>query len=195
MDSSSLETEKIREKAWQLCREFLQGAWKKVRREELRISHLTGGLTNLVFSVALPNNVQVCGREPHVTLLRLFGEEHNSPEQQYKLIIQTVVFTMLAERNLGPKLHGVFPGGRFEEFIMGHTLTPQEMRTVDYSRQIARNVALVHSLNVPVSKEPTWLGDTMRSFVKGVEPIRSDFVKVYLNTNAVTWVTAFLWPK
>jgi Choline/ethanolamine kinase len=34
-----------------------------------------------------------------------------------------------AERNLGPKLHGVFPGGRLEEFISGHALTSTELRS------------------------------------------------------------------
>ena len=81
------------------------------------------------------------------------------------MITETVVFTMLAERNLGPRLFGVFPGGRLEEFIPGHPLTTVEMRSPDFSSQIARNVALVHSLEVPVSKEPTWLADTMRSYL------------------------------
>ncbi len=35
----------------------------------------------------------------------------------------------LAERNLGPKLHGVFPGGRLEEYIQGHPLTSTELRS------------------------------------------------------------------
>jgi len=81
------------------------------------------------------------------------------------MITETVVFTMLAERNLGPRLFGVFPGGRLEEFIPGHPLTTGEMRSQEFSGQIARNVALVHSLEVPVSKEPTWLQDTMRTYL------------------------------
>ena len=81
------------------------------------------------------------------------------------MITETVVFTMLAERNLGPRLFGVFPGGRLEEFIPGHPLTTVEMRSQEFSEQIARNVALVHSLEVPVSKEPTWLADTMRTYL------------------------------
>ena len=69
---------------------------------------------------------------------------------------------MLAERNLGPRLFGVFPGGRLEEFIPGHPLTTREMRSPEFSTHVARNVALVHSLEVPVGKDPTWLGDTLR---------------------------------
>ena len=52
--------------------------------------------------------------------------------------------------------------GRLEEFIFGHSMSFSEMRSVRFSSEIAKNVALVHSLNIPVSKEPTWLFDTMR---------------------------------
>jgi hypothetical protein len=31
-----------------------------------------------------------------------------------------------------------------------------------YSEQIAKNFGLIHSLEIPVSKEPTWIGETMR---------------------------------
>ena len=37
-----------------------------------------------------------------------------------------------------------------------------EMRSVRFSSEIAKNVALIHSLTIPVSKEPSWLFDTMR---------------------------------
>ena len=40
-----------------------------------------------------------------------------------------IFFWFLAERNLGPKLQGVFPGGRLEEFIPGHPLTTTELRS------------------------------------------------------------------
>lgn len=199
-----MEAEQIRAKAWQLGREFLQGAWREVEPEALLIRHISGGLTNLVFSVGLPKNVRPRGREPAVTLLRLFGEEHITPEQQYKLINETVVFTMLAERNLGPKLHGVFHGGRFEEFIVGHTPTPQEIRGVKCSREIAKNLALVHSMDVPVSKDPTWLGETLRSYLSKIGPIRLECIDYEERESAamvatfnlreeVDWVLRFLY--
>jgi len=116
--------------------------------------------------VGLPHTVEErVEREPRFILLRLFGELSQTPVHHYRQVTETVVFTMLAERNLGPRLLGVFPGGRLEEFIPGHPLTTGEMRSKEFSSQIARNVALVHSLEVPVSKEPTWLADTMRGYL------------------------------
>ena len=99
------------------------------------------------------------GQEPPSICLGLFLA---GPAQQYRLITETVVFTIMAERNFGARLFGVFPGRRLEDFIPGHPLTSIEMRSPEFSPRVARNLALVHSLEVPVSKEPSWLADTLR---------------------------------
>jgi len=167
---------KVRERAFHLCSQYLQGSWKKISPQQLVIRQISGGLSNLVFYVGLPQGCTILGREPPCILLRLFGELGTGPLHQFRLITETVVFTMLAERNLGPGLFGVFPGGRLEEFIAGHPLTALEMRSPFFSSHIAKKVALVHSLQVPVSKEASWLADTMRSFISKVEPIVLDTV-------------------
>ncbi|XP_023322093.1 choline/ethanolamine kinase [Eurytemora carolleeae] len=154
----------------------MQGSWKLISPNQICIKQISGGLSNLVFFVGLPDSVDPVGREPSQVLLRLFGDLGSGPAYQYRLITETVVFTMLAERNLGPTLQGVFPGGRLEEFIPGHPLTTTELRSPEYSDLIAKNVALVHSLEVPVSKEPTWLGDTMRSLVSKLKPLSPESV-------------------
>lgn len=49
-------------------------------------------------------------------LLRIYGRTHG--EQALETVLtDTVVFTLLSERKLGPKLHGIFPGGRIEQYI------------------------------------------------------------------------------
>jgi len=198
-----VQSDKVREKAFQLCKEYLQGTWKAIQPHQLVIRQISGGLSNLVFYVGLPPGSQPSGREPSSILLRLFGELSAGPAQQYRLITETVVYTMLAERSLGPRLFGVFPGGRLEEFIPGHPLTSREMRSPEISDHVARNVALVHSLEVPVGKEPTWLGDTLRSFMNKVTAIRPEDVPHEEKTAAlavanwdlrkeIDWLLAFI---
>lgn len=33
------------------------------------------------------------------------------------MVLESVMFAILAERSLGPKLYGIFPQGRLEQFI------------------------------------------------------------------------------
>lgn len=76
----------------------------------------SGGLSNWLFHVSLPSDVHPRGTEPSQVLLRLYGQTHGDRALE-ALITESVIFTLLSERRLGPKLHGVFPGGRIEEYI------------------------------------------------------------------------------
>ena len=49
------------------------------------------------------------------------------------LVLENVIFTLLSERDLGPKLYGVFAGGRLEEFIQVNFEIRQIIRlSIDY---------------------------------------------------------------
>ena len=83
----------------------------------------SGGLSNLIFFVGLPQNIKPHDREPKQVLLRIFGStltplDSETPESFINgIVVENVIFTILSERKLGPKLHGVFAGGRLEEYI------------------------------------------------------------------------------
>lgn len=48
--------------------------------------------------------------------MRIYGQMHGEQAME-TVLTDTVVFTLLSERKLGPKLHGIFPGGRIEQYI------------------------------------------------------------------------------
>ena len=95
----------------------VKGAWRAVGPAQLQVRQISGGLSNLVFYIGLPPGVAVEGGEPGCVLLRLFGDLSHGAAAQHRVVTETLVFTLLAERGLGPRLAGVFPGGRLEEFI------------------------------------------------------------------------------
>lgn len=67
---------------------------------------------------------------------------------------QAVTFHILGEAKLGPKLLGVDKGLRIEEYIDGHTLTIAESRNPNVIKALARNLARLHSLQVPTQQLP-----------------------------------------
>lgn len=81
------------------------------------------------------------------------------------LITESVIFTLLSERRLGPKLHGIFPGGRIEEYIPARPLLTKELADPVLSTMIAEKMGQIHMMQVPISKEPTWLWDTMAKWL------------------------------
>lgn len=58
--------------------------------------------------------------EPSQVLLRMYGQLHSelhSKENEESKMTESLIFMLLSERKLGPRLYGIFPGGRLEEYI------------------------------------------------------------------------------
>jgi choline/ethanolamine kinase len=122
--------------------------------------YFSGGLSNWLYNVQLPDGAIPIRGEPRQVLLRLYGQVHGERALE-GLITESVIFTLLSERRLGPKLHGIFPGGRIEEYIPARPLLTKELADPCLSSLIAEKMAQIHKMQVPISKEPTWLWDTM----------------------------------
>lgn len=140
----------MRDIAARICRDYLNGAWKTVPAEEIQLRRISGGLSNFLYYVSLPeeytsvsgspilankrprkdshgnNNLSKAIRvqlgeeslhqEPKEVLLRIYGQSHGDHALE-AMLTESVVFALLSERRLGPKLHGIFPGGRIEQYI------------------------------------------------------------------------------
>lgn len=91
--------------------------------------------------------------EPTQVLLRFYGDQSRNCDMS----IQLEIFNLLSLKDLGPKLFGTFEDGRLEEFLPATSLTCDELMNHEISSIIARKLALVHSLDVPIDKSNTWL--------------------------------------
>ena len=157
-------------KAHTLCREYLQGGWAKVSCNEIDVLPFGGGLTNKVYICKLPEKFTGTEREnkyvPHTVLLRLYGLILHDFKAQ---IQESVVFSILAERNIGPHLYAVFGSGRMEEYIPCRMLQTKDMWDSVTSRYIAHCVGDYHVLNMPVKKQPTFVTARMSAFLEKVK--------------------------
>ncbi|XP_048829531.1 choline kinase alpha [Brienomyrus brachyistius] len=172
-----------RHKAYLWCREFLHGAWKTVTEDDFQISIIRGGLSNKLFLCALPDGQDSVGDEPSCVLLRLYGailqmscnkgETRKSNKENFfqgaeAMVLESVMFAILAERELGPKLYGIFPQGRLEQFIPSRKLETSELSVASLSAEIAQKMARFHGMRMPFNKEPKWLFGTMNKYLNQV---------------------------
>lgn len=212
---SSLTTaslEEIREVAARICRDYLTGQWKNIRASDINVKRISGGLSNFLYHVSLPESgsnsyaTSVTGisqrpklggndrkrirtnsgeinaapssgcvqsnvwEEPREVLLRIYGQTHGENALE-AMITESVVFALLSERNFGPKLHGIFPGGRIEQYIPARALVTSQLNDHKISIKIAEKMAEIHSLNIPMSKEPNWLWNCMDRWLKSINNI------------------------
>ena len=76
----------------------------------------------MMYKCVLPKHLSVEGEEPREVILRMYGQIiQENPET---VVTDSVIFGLLAEKNLGPGLHGVFTGGRVEEYVQVLWLCP-----------------------------------------------------------------------
>lgn len=74
-----------------------------------------------------------------------------------------MLFSELSQLGVGPKLLGVFDGGRIEEFIPSHTLTPEEFNNESMIKDIAINTAVIHNVKLPFSQASEETSEIMRT--------------------------------
>lgn len=172
------------------------------------LSNYSGGLSNWLYNVQLPEGTVPVRGEPRQVLLRLYGQLHGGRAVE-GLITESVIFTLLSERRLGPKLHGVFPGGRIEEYIPARPLLTKELADPVLSSLIAEKMAEIHTMQVPISKEPTWIWDTMAKWLETATDILENVEDIdkqqFDNVNVIKsidlkreiawfkWVFLFIW--
>ncbi|XP_067850095.1 choline kinase alpha-like isoform X1 [Heptranchias perlo] len=176
--------QQTKHKAYLWCKEFLRGAWKTLSEDEFQISIIRGGLSNLLFLCSLPDTKSCVKDEPRCVLLRLYGailqmtcnkgESKQNNQDRYDIrgteamVLESVMFAILAERSLGPKLYGIFPQGRLEQFIASRKLETRELAVPSISAEIAKKMATFHRMTMPFNKEPKWLFCTMEKYLQQV---------------------------
>ncbi|XP_024902031.1 choline kinase alpha, partial [Pteropus alecto] len=120
-----------------------------------------------VFLIKLWNGKRSCNKE---------GSEQAQKENEFQgaeaMVLESVMFAILAERSLGPKLYGIFPQGRLEEFIPSRRLDTEELSLPDISAEIAEKMATFHGMKMPFNKEPKWLFGTMEKYLNQVLRIK-----------------------
>ncbi|CAG9820590.1 unnamed protein product [Phaedon cochleariae] len=174
---STGDCKEMRELTARICRDYLHGVWKKVNAKNIDFKHISGGLSNLLYHVSLPESLFAESKrqdEPKEVLIRVYGQTHGEGAIE-ALITESVVFTLLSERGLGPKLHGIFPGGRIEQYIDARPLKTRELADEKLSVRIAQKMASIHEMEVPLHKEPEWLWNTLNRWLQTCEkkPIKN----------------------
>jgi len=135
----------IEQKAYDLCSTLLGKEWSD--RQRLQVETIHGGVTNKLYLCSLLED----GKKVKSVVYRVYGLIMDNVDAQ---ITESVVFSLLGSQGIGPKLHGIFPGGRLEEYIHGSNLTTADLHDPAASRAIAAQVASFHKLEMPVEKGP-----------------------------------------
>ncbi|ESO02337.1 hypothetical protein HELRODRAFT_65481 [Helobdella robusta] len=171
MAGKQITDEFLRKEGFEYCQDYLGGSWFSASIEDFIMEHITGGLSNILYKCSLADHVPMSRSEVRTVLVRFYGEIIT--DNSDVVLIDSVVYTLLAERKMGPKLYGVFTKGRIEEFVPARVLKTCELHDPTISRACARIMSRFHRLRMPMVKKPKWLFDTIERYLKGVIKLKS----------------------
>ena len=130
-------------------------AWKELEAGDISVSSFSGGYVNTLWLVSLPEDSVIT---PRTVLYRVYGGNYLPRDllENWSCLLTEEEEVLIAyehgKRGWGPKIFGIFPGGRIEEFIPSHTLTCLESENLDIATDIARAYARFHSMDLPLEK-------------------------------------------
>ncbi|KAI0602589.1 kinase-like domain-containing protein [Biscogniauxia sp. FL1348] len=122
--------------------------WRRVPLdggEVIAVERLSGALTNAVYVVSPPEDlsrmVEGSKKTPPKLLLRVYGPqvEHIIDREN-----ELNVLRRLGRKKIGPRLLGTFTNGRFEQYLNAITLTAEDLRDPDTSKNIAKRMRELH---------------------------------------------------
>lgn len=155
-----------------LLQELVPNEWSNLTIDDIELEPLTGGLVNTLHVIT-----RKC--DDNKLIIRKYGGGSWDNEHVRKFRIpesaQALVANEVSRIGIGPKLIVVFKGGRIEEFIPSHTLTPQEFNQDEILKDIATNAAMIHHMNVPISRKMNPLiGELVERYEKFYSDIKND---------------------
>lgn len=180
-EPTSESSTQMRDRAYEICRKYLSGEWNKISSDDMIFKTVSGGLSNLLYYCSLPATHTPVTGEPSQVLLRMYGQLLDRYDTK---ITDSVITMLLSERKLGPKLYGIFPGGRLEEYIPARAMVCNELSDPLYSAIIARKLAIVHHLNVPINKEPTWLSELFDLWLKQTRKLEKEISTITTSSSS-----------
>ena len=148
--------------AIKILSDHLSGSWDNLTEGDLDLSVLQGGFVNRLF---ICENKKLTANpsksEPSKVILRLLGgkmmDNKYSDENIFEThgeVVESLNYVLMSQANLGPKIYGVFSGGRIEEFIPSRIPTDADLMNPKITGAIARKLAGIHNMSPPIVKKP-----------------------------------------
>ena len=159
-----------KKRALELCSDYLQGSWSSLTEDDIDLNVIQAGFINRLF---------VCHNKKsnEKVIIRLYGGKVTKDLKENTLRNvgiegEVLIFHLMNMQRIGPRLLGVFDGGRIEEYLEGgHTLSNDNCKNNELMSAVAQKFAKMHSLQMPLNKNPKdFVGIIRENFEKYLEP-------------------------
>ncbi|KAI1298698.1 Choline/ethanolamine kinase [Halotydeus destructor] len=145
-----------KEAAMKYCANFIGGSWATLDQQHFDIQVIPRGMINRIFLCENKSEDNGVPNEPKKVVLRLYGGKTLIPEKLWRNggVMEDVMVThTMSSLGLGPKLLGVFPGGRLEQYVEGRMFSDEDFQSPEMETLFARKLARMHAIKMPFSRK------------------------------------------
>lgn len=148
MADSNSKIEISKHDALEHAKNFIGARWLSVDEDDVSFTELAGGYSAMMY--VLEDLTGDCDGSEKV-LVRLLGGKFGGRKSTDVQAREAIIAYKMGVEGLGPKLLGLFDGGRLEEYIPSRTLTTDDLLNnreirMQIARKIARNNCKTNSL-------------------------------------------------
>lgn len=145
----NVNTQEVHRDILNVVRSVVSGKpWVEAELEDISIAQLTGGLSNILYSV---HHLETGSK----VIVRVFGTGTSNFIDRTR---ENIIFSKLSKNNLGPIFYGLFENGRVEGFLEARSLEPPEMQSASIYPLIASSVCQLHYLDISeIYEDDEWL--------------------------------------
>jgi len=110
--------ENIKQRCYDLCKDYLAGVWLKVEIDQIEVKRLSGGFTNQLYYCAISKPIKSNNDEPQEVAIRLYGGKHfnNLDCGQNERLTDVIIALLVSQCKLGPKIFGLFEDGQIQQY-------------------------------------------------------------------------------
>ncbi|CAG2100035.1 unnamed protein product [Medioppia subpectinata] len=153
--------EDIKERCLELCKEYLSDNWRQQTVDTISVRRITGGRSNQLYYCGI-TSPSIESTAPQEVAIRLYGNKWwnnmnrdgsgRVTDMKSERLNDVIISLMVSEKNLGPKLYGLFDGGQIQHFYHVGKFTMKEQNNPKLVKELFRKLAQIHALEVPLPK-------------------------------------------
>jgi choline/ethanolamine kinase len=180
--------------------------WLSFPEQEIEVKPMTNGFSNIVTLVRRLDAAGKQLRQPTEVIIRMYGgnvfwkSKPKDPQEEVSPFTnffnhkndqteETVIVYQLSKRGYGPKVYGIFRGGRVDEYIPSHTLKHEELEQnciiQDLAVIYARPISLFYQ-KMPLQNKIHIVDQRIRDKLLSSKQNYADIVKQILSPDMVT---------
>ena len=178
---------------------FLGTTWTGLSLKDISIHKISCGYCNTVYRVeraaaqheAVEPGSSSSSSSPRRLLYRKYGGTQIGDFIRQQALVgsetaETLIFYESGRSGRAPLIYGIFAGGRIEEFIDGHTMSPDEMSDHEILSEAAAAFAAFHALRLPLPNAVPVFMDRLKqpTTPQEIDDIRTELSNTYPELDA-----------